>query len=75
MDEIQNVSKQICFNSLTYYFKGESGSKHFTNFKSALAFHRNIKVGYITLGRVVESQKKLNQRQMGGMNQKIKKVE
>ena len=57
MDEIQNVSKQIGFNSLTYYFKGESGSEHFTNFKSALAFYRNIKVGYMTLGKVVESRK------------------
>ena len=38
MDEIQIFSKQIDFNSLTYYFKGESGSKHFINFKGALVF-------------------------------------
>ena len=57
MDEIQNLSKQIDFHSLTYYFKDESYSKHFINLKSALAFYRNIKVGYITLGKAIESEK------------------
>ena len=57
MDEIQNLSKQIDFHSLTYYFKDESYSKHFINLKGALAFYRNVKVGYITLGKAIEVKK------------------
>ena len=34
MDEIQNLSKQINFNNLIYYVKGESGPKSFISFKS-----------------------------------------
>ena len=29
MEEIQNLSKQIDFDNLIYYFKGESASKNF----------------------------------------------
>ena len=32
IDEIQNLNKQIDFNNLVYYFKSESGPKHFINF-------------------------------------------
>ena len=33
IDEMQNLNKQIDFNNLVYYFKSESGPKHFINFK------------------------------------------
>ena len=48
MGEIQNLSKQIHFNNLVYYFKGESGTKYFISFKGPLALYKNIKDGYIT---------------------------
>ena len=35
---IQNLSKQIDFNDLIYYFQGKSGPKNFINFKGPLVF-------------------------------------
>ena len=52
VDEIENLRKQIDFNNLVYYFKGESGWKTFINFKSLLNFYKNIKDGYATLEKV-----------------------
>ena len=40
MGEIQNLSKQINFKNLTYYFKGESGPKDVIGFKGSLAFDK-----------------------------------
>ena len=40
MGEIQNLSKQIKFKKLTYYFKGESGAKGIIGFKGSLAFYK-----------------------------------
>ena len=33
MSEVQNLNKQIDFNNLIYYFKGESGPKNFISFQ------------------------------------------
>ena len=41
MDEIQDLSKQIDFNNLVYYFKKESDPKNFISFKGPLAFYEN----------------------------------
>ena len=57
INEIQDLSKQIDFNNLFYYIKGESGPKNFIRFKGPLAFYRNIK-GYTTLEKREENQKK-----------------
>ena len=43
MSEIQHLSKQICLNNLTYYFKGEIGPKIFIIFKGPLDIYENIK--------------------------------
>ena len=43
IDEMQNLNKQIDFNNLVYYFKSESGPKHFINFKGPLGFCKNVK--------------------------------
>ena len=57
MGEIQNVNKQINFNNLIDYFKGESGPKVFIGFKGPLVFYKNKKDGYITLEKSEEKQK------------------
>ena len=57
MGKIQNLSKQIDFNNLIYYFKDESGTKSFISFKGPLAFSKNTKDGYITLEKGEEKQK------------------
>ena len=63
MNEIQNLNKKIDFNNLIYHFKGKSGPNNFISFKGPLAFHRNIKNGYITLERAekTKTKKKSNQ--------------
>ena len=58
-DEIQNLSKQIDFNNLTYYFKGESAPKNVIGFKGPLDFYKNIKIGHITLEKAEENKKNL----------------
>ena len=49
IDEIQNSSKQIDFNNLTYYFKGKSAWLIFIGFKGPLGFNKNIREGYIAI--------------------------
>ena len=61
MEEIQNLSKQIDFNNLIYYFKGESVPKKSLGFKGPLGFYKNIKEGRITLQNA-ENKKNLNQK-------------
>ena len=56
--EIQDLSKQIDFDSLVYYFKAENVSKNVINFKGPLSFYRNIKDGYATLEKAEENKKK-----------------
>ena len=48
IDEIQNLNKQIQFNSLDYYFKGESGPKNSIDFRGSLGLYGNIKKLYNT---------------------------
>ena len=57
MEEIHDLSKQIDFNNLTYCYEGNTTPKIFIGYKSPLAFHRNIKEGYITLEKAEEEQK------------------
>ena len=57
MGKIQNLSKQIDFNNLIYYFKDESGAKCFISFKSPIAFSKNTKDGHMTLEKGEEKQK------------------
>ena len=57
IDEIQNLNKQIQFNSLDYYFKGESGPKNSIDFRGSLGLYGNIKKSYTTLEKWEENQK------------------
>ena len=57
MEEIQDLSKQIDFNNLTYRYKGNTASKTFIGFKGPLGFYRNIQEGYITLEKSEKKQK------------------
>ena len=54
MGEIQNLSKQIDFHNLIYYFKSENGAENFISFKGPPAFYENKKKGYITLEKAEE---------------------
>ena len=62
IEEIQDLSKQIDFNNLTYHFQGNTASKTFIGFKGPLGFYKNIKKGYITLEKAEENKKNLNQK-------------
>ena len=55
MGEIQNLSKDINFNNLTYYFKGNSSPKIIIGFKGQLGFYKNIKEGYTILEKAEEN--------------------
>ena len=57
MEEIQDLSKQIGFNNLTYHYNGKGASKNVIGSKDPLGFYKNIKEGYITLRKVTEKQK------------------
>ena len=48
MGEIQNLSKQINFNSLTYFFQSNSDPKEIIGFKGPLGFYKSIKDSYTT---------------------------
>ena len=48
MEEIQDLSKQINLNNLTYLYQGNTAPKTFIGFKDPLDFYKNIKKGYIT---------------------------
>ena len=58
MGEIKNLSKEINFNNLIYYFKSKIGPKNFISFKGPLGFYKNVKDGYITLEKAEENQEK-----------------
>ena len=58
MEEIQDASKEIDFNNLTYQYKGNAALKSFIVFKSTLNFYKSIKEGYITLEKAEEKQSK-----------------
>ena len=49
MEEIQDLSKQIDFNNLTYHYKGKTAPKLFIASKGLLGFYKNIKEGFIAL--------------------------
>ena len=68
MGEIENVSKQIDFNNLTYYFNGEGDWKGLINVKRPLAVYKNVNNGYITLEKAEK-----NEIKKGGINRKNKK--
>ena len=57
MEEIQDLSKQIDFNNLTYCYKGNTAPKTFIGFKGPLVVYENIKEGCITLEKAEEEQK------------------
>ena len=59
MEEIQDLSKKINFNNLTYHYKGKKIPKNCIGFKGPLSFFRSIKEGYITLEKAEEEQKEL----------------
>ena len=64
MSAIQNLSKHINFNNLTYYFKHERCPKSFIGFKGPLRFYKNIKDSYATLEKAEENKKKSNFNEM-----------
>ena len=49
-DEIQNLSEQINYNNLAYYFKTKNKLKHFIGFRFPLNFFKNIRDG----GTIIE---------------------
>ena len=57
MEEIQDLSKQIDFNNLTYHYKGKTAPKIFIASKGLLGFYKNIKEGYIALEKAEKKQK------------------
>ena len=61
IDEIQILSKQIDFDNLNYYFKGERGPKIFIGCKGPLNFYKTLKDGYTTVEKAEENKKKINQ--------------
>ena len=61
MNEIQNLSEQIDFNNLTYYFKGKIAPKGFIGFKGPPDFYKNINEGYITVKKAEQNKNNLNQ--------------
>ena len=56
--KLKKISKQININDLIYYFKGESGSKRFINFKGPSSSGKSIRNGYTTLEITEEDEKK-----------------
>ena len=57
LEEIQDLSKQIDFNNLTYCCKGNNDPKTFIGYKYPQGFHWNIKESYITLEKAEEEQR------------------
>ena len=47
--EIQNLSSQIDFNNLIYYFNSESCPKNSIGFEGPLGFYKSTKDGYRAL--------------------------
>ena len=56
MGEIQNFSKQIGFNDLTYCFVNKNTAKYFIALKGPLSFINNIKDGNVKLEKWKENQ-------------------
>ena len=54
MGEIQNLSKEIAFHNLIYYFKDENNPKNFINLNGSLAFYKNNKGGCGTIEKAEE---------------------
>ena len=61
MGEIQNLSKQINFDKLIYYFKRETDPKKIISFEGRLAFFKNIKDRYTTLNKAEEKKIDINE--------------
>ena len=57
MTGIQDLSKQISYRNLVYYFKSKSAPIKFIRFKTPLSLYRNIKDSHITLEKVEKDQK------------------
>ena len=57
MEEIQDLSKQIDIDNLTYHYEGKNDPKNFIGFKGPLSFYGSIKEGNITLEKAEEQQK------------------
>ena len=59
MGEIQNLSKQINFNNLTYFFQSNSDAKGIIGFKGPLGFYKSIKDSYTTHEKAEENLKNI----------------
>ena len=59
MDEKLEMSSEINFNNLIYYFKGPSPSIIFTEFGDTMYTYNQLKNGDKTLRQVEEDQNKL----------------
>ena len=57
MEEMRDLSRQICFNNLIYHYKSKTVPNFFLSFKSQLKFYKSIKEGNITLEKAGEEQK------------------
>ena len=57
MEEMQDLSKHIDFNNLTYHYRVKNVSKHFIGYKGPLTFYRSIKEAYITVEKAQQRQK------------------
>ena len=55
MGEIQNLSKQINFNNLTYFFQSNSDPKRIIGFRGPLGFYKSIKDSYTTQEKAEEN--------------------
>ena len=62
LEEIQDLSRQIDFNNLTYRYQGNTAPKNFIGFQGSLDFYRNIKEGYITLEKAEKKKRNLNKK-------------
>ena len=56
-EEIQDLSKQIDCDNLTYKYKSKTAPKNFIVFIAPLNFYKNIKEVYVTLENAEEKQK------------------
>ena len=54
MKKIQDLSKQVDFNNLTYHYKAKILSKNYIAFKGPLNFYNTIREGHITLEKAEE---------------------
>ena len=68
MTGIQDLSKQISYRNLFYYFKSKSAPIKFLRFKTPLSFYRNIKDIHITLKKVEKDQKEFK----SDVNEKVR---